>query len=62
MGCKKKAKKTPNPGSEEAIENGCICPVLDNHGGLGAYNLFGTSLFWINGDCKLHGGTNERRA
>ena len=25
----------PNPGSEEAIEAGCICPVLDNEHGRG---------------------------
>lgn len=23
----------PNPGSDEAIAGGCICPIMDNHHG-----------------------------
>jgi hypothetical protein len=51
----------PNPGSPEAIEKGCECPVIDNvHGrGSGHYADDGSPLFWISGDCKLHGGRDE---
>lgn len=53
----KKKTKIPNPGSDEAIELGCTCPVLDNGHGHGAYGQ--TDLFWNNGDCPLH--TNAGR-
>lgn len=39
----------PNPGSDEALDQGCRCPVLDNSHGRGP------GPFWINGDCPLHG-------
>lgn len=43
-----------NPGSTEAIEAGCKCPVMDNHYGEG--RMFGNEqVFWINGSCPLHG-------
>jgi len=46
----------PNPGSQEAIDAGCRCPVMDNHYGAGAYNdENGEPLFWINEDCPIHG-------
>ncbi len=48
------ADKVPNPGSDEAINQGCICPVLDNHYGAGARGAYG-DMFWVNGDCPLHG-------
>lgn len=55
--------KTPNPGSDEAVKQGCKCPVLDNARGKGYMGIEGT--FWINENCKLHGGddgkTNDRR-
>ena len=41
---------TPNPGSNEAIDQGCTCPVLDNcHGNMPDGN------YWITEDCPLHG-------
>lgn len=43
---------TPNPGSNEAIALGCVCPVLDNNHGL--YAPHPPEGFWISGDCKLH--------
>ena len=50
----------PNPGSQEAIEQGCTCPVIDNHYGEGAYNdEQGNPLFWMNDDCPVHGGVNN---
>jgi len=43
-------KKTPNPGSEQAVSQGCICPILDNGHGEGR-----GGAFYINNDCLLHG-------
>ena len=42
----------PNPGSDEAIRQGCICPVLDNRHGKGAFD-FGDGNFWITEGCPL---------
>jgi len=63
--------KPPNPGSSEAIKQGCACPVLDNNHGHGfptpgrglhakdenGYDEHAIS-FWINGECQLHGRMN----
>ena len=38
----------PNPGSNEAIELGCICPVLDNNHGRGS------GPFWYTEGCPVH--------
>ena len=45
-----------NPGSEEAIDAGCSCPVLDNSHGLGYRRATSTSpaLFIFNATCRLH--------
>jgi hypothetical protein len=48
----------PNPGSDEAKDLGCLCPVLDNAHGKGI-DLDG-GLFWINQTCPLHGGATDR--
>lgn len=49
----------PNPGSEEAIKAGCLCPVMDNNNGKGLPipDKDGTvrTAFWMSGDCPLHG-------
>jgi hypothetical protein len=46
----------PNPGSKEAKDLGCTCPVLDNEYGKGAYtDKTGKPVFWITSDCPLHG-------
>lgn len=46
----------PNPGSKEAQEAGCRCPVLDNGFGRGAYlDKDGKPLFWYSCDCPIHG-------
>lgn len=50
---KMQAMTTPNPGSDAGIDQGCLCPVLDN--GHGDEELGRTRGFWINGDCPLHG-------
>ena len=46
-----------NPGSDEAIKNGCTCPVLDNEHGNHKrvpHDKNGNPLFWISGDCPIH--------
>lgn len=51
---------TLNPGSPEAVKQGCKCPVMDNHYGKGIlYN--GRIEFWISEECPLHGkkGSDE---
>jgi len=39
----------PNPGSDEALDQGCSCPVMDNGHGKGP------GPFWVTVDCPLHG-------
>lgn len=48
-----KVDKTPNPGSDEAIKLGCICPVIDN--GHGNEELGRIRGFVMNLDCPMHG-------
>lgn len=43
----------PNPGSGEAIEQGCTCPILDNGHGRGYMGIEGQ--FIITAGCPLHG-------
>lgn len=43
----------PNAGSQEAQDNGCICPVLDNNYGKGYYNQ--GDVFIYNLECEIHG-------
>ena len=55
---------TPNPGSDEAIKKGCKCAVLDNGHGVGFRfrdkdGEYGEPLFWINGNCPIHGGKSS---
>ena len=45
--------KTPNPGSREAQEKGCTCPVMDNNYGKGYMGQEG--LFVYNMECLIHG-------
>lgn len=44
-----------NPGSDEAIREGCTCPVLDNAHGRGFTGPEGEQLFWMSEGCPLHG-------
>jgi hypothetical protein len=44
----------PNPGSKEAQDQGCLCPVIDNHYGNGFPDGNGGVNFWYSGDCPLH--------
>jgi hypothetical protein len=55
----------PNPGSDEAIKQGCTCAVLDNGHGKGAYGgdlkmPTGEPLFWISEDCPIHGAGEDK--
>lgn len=45
-------EKLPNPGSDEAIERGCVCPTMDNDHGRGYMGNPG--LFVMVEDCPLH--------
>lgn len=52
-------EKIPNPGSDEAIKKGCLCPILDNnHGKSSPFpdsgQLGGMDGWWIHEKCKLH--------
>lgn len=46
--------KAMPPGSDAAIERGCICPRLDNCHGEG-FVWDGQQSWWIAKDCPLHG-------
>ena len=46
----------PKPGSDEAIEQGCKCPIEENNWGVRPEG----EPFWISSDCKLH--TKETNA
>ena len=45
----------PTPGSDDAIAQGCTCPVLDNGRGRG-YQIDGKRQFWIDWACPVHMG------
>lgn len=52
------------PGSESAIDRGCLCPSLDNGHGRGRRRADGDVEYWITAGCPLHGfqTTRERWA
>lgn len=43
-------ESVPSPGSEEAVDMGCSCPVMDNRYGRG-----GLVGYWISAECPIHG-------
>lgn len=47
-------QERPNPGSNEARDQGCTCPVLDNGRGV-RFLVDGERQFWTHSDCPLHG-------
>jgi len=53
------AKQLP-PGSKEAREHGCTCPVLDNEDMRGVTNAKGESMFVVSSRCPLHRHIFER--
>ena len=51
---------TPPPGSDEAVEAGCTCPVMDNRRGAGVFtDREGAAQYWVNEDCPLHTGDDK---
>lgn len=53
-----KMTDTPNPGSKEAIDKGCTCPVLDNGHGRGYMGQKG--IFVITNGCPIHAPRKEQ--
>lgn len=57
----------PRPGSDEAMTQGCTCPVMDNQCGRGYRYVEATKvrLYVVNANCPLHGSaahtTKEER-
>lgn len=50
---------TPNPGSDEAVAQGCACPVLDNNHGVFAPFGDGEDEEWfLSSECPIHGGAD----
>jgi hypothetical protein len=49
---------TPNPGSDEAIEQGCTCAVLDNAHGRAFPSGSDGPCFWVSDNCPLHGAVS----
>lgn len=50
--------KVPDPGSNEAVTLGCLCPYYDNNRGRGFTwtNEKGEKVtaFWVSAECPLH--------
>lgn len=50
----------PNPGSQEALDLGCRCPVFDNcHGKFPPWpptDEYPEGCWYINGECPIHVG------
>lgn len=42
------------PGSERALEFGCMCPVIDNHYGAGIQGRGEEKGWLVNRWCKIH--------
>jgi len=52
-------KRLLPPGSKQAVEEGCRCPVLDNNHGRGipvtGADGKRSTMFWRNDECPIHG-------
>ena len=53
--------KQYNPGSLEASDHGCTCPIMDNEYGKGYMGM--KDVYVYNGDCPMHGinGTQKKK-
>ena len=52
--CEKTAYRgKPAPGSKQAIQAGCTCPIYDNCHGWGTL-LYGKGKYYIRLDCPIH--------
>ena len=47
-----------NPGSDEAVRQGCRCPILDNAHGV---RPWWGGVWWIDEHCPLHGELKNGR-
>lgn len=47
------------PGSEAAREQGCVCPVIDNHHGLGRRGDGDQHGWLVIESCRVHGPTRS---
>ena len=54
----------PRPGSDEAVDRGCICPVEENGFGHGAVDPQSGCIggYWQTQGCPVHEPTGEARA
>lgn len=52
-------EKTSNPGSDEAIKQGCTCGAIENKHGKGFTAIGGPPIFFKNPYCKIHGADAE---
>lgn len=44
-----------DPGTKEAVQEGCTCPIWDNHNGAGiGVQSDGSKLFWLVEGCPVH--------
>lgn len=48
----------PKPGSPEAVDKGCQCPVMDNNNGNGL-SVNGGKQWWISSQCPIHAGKQD---
>ena len=46
-------KDQPNPGSDEAVDGGCLCPVTKYN--KPHYTQGGGNVFWASAECPIHG-------
>lgn len=51
------SKTVPTPGSKEAVDQGCTCPVFDNAKGRGYLGIAG--IFVFSETCPLHAPKKE---
>lgn len=47
----------PNPGSREALDQGCRCPIVDNN--RGRFAPWPPDGWVVNEGCPVHAPTNE---
>ena len=52
------ARLKPNPGTDEALLMGCLCPVINNN--RGRIPPFPPDSWWLTPGCPLHAPTEPR--
>ena len=53
------SESLPSPGSNDAVEAGCTCPILDNAHGGGFPGKEGSVMYWVAQGCRLHGQAHK---